>query len=996
MPHGNKKSSTNHKKKKASRLPPSVNHNDNSNQSVTHPESASTTHLRARSSTGSSSSQQIPPTIHDFPNWEDPAAFESRHHNNNVLGLSTIYERYKQATDRFKYALEQMVPSSIFADATKVQCLLDAVDYLHAQSQQHQQQQQQLPDNSVEGNTAVHIDVQIMDDLKTAISFRKRVMKSFYRGGDDGHYYFVEVLNYCWVTLKPLAYLSSSSSAAQDRTTSSQPNAHQHQSKNNTDNNNHDPISNRFGALSLEDVLEDSDTVDATVTPAADVPIQRPLPPVKELSLHDLTHGDDYFCAQMFLLSMDEMMQFVAEFYRTMKTSWRTHPQRDIPSNAYVEDIMEASVYVNFAIQQIMMIEEEFSSKYPYLNTVYRMMSFLVYPQWVKEFTDMVGPSVSDLDAFMASHDAVAFFGDIIETGFRNPSDVYSQTEVIVTEFCTKWKVDATLICPEVERWKLFGRFEAPLSIEKASNQSQFQLMASLGIQSHSWLAPFQYIGGRDRCMMNTIRLLQGLSNVVKKGQPLIVKRGMFGRQWDEARKKATKICGDMDELLMGDVLPTLLLMCTDGMLSTQLPRESELLTFFTVLKSFTASPEKAIPWSLAFAVQALLTSFFEMQGQNDIERLGNMAKSSFDLYIDHLHTMIRQRNDAIQGKNWNDNLNRLQTLRWLVYPVHNQGRQVEERAIWNPLCAGLFMEYICFFGNLDSGIAMVDDFAQLRMVLHLFNAFLQVGALEQGQIPFLDWLYETFRNCKAVWEGPIPKKGEFVKRWWISYGASIPRAQQLAQATHTRLRKSTNFTTVRPMPRLEYRTMTPINPEDIAACFRRVCLRDFAGIEDHYHTDIQRQKYERSVVYELAVRSNATMDTMEKEQRILASNFILIGHILNEFIVKLFNALEWTPQINQMMAATPDAIKAGRRVNGSSVHAHSWEASDTNLRRFTMVTLMAEQLLGPLDVVPTVHDLVEFNPDRSLPRTAASFFTYFQKMDPSEVLFFSPTLLSN
>lgn len=51
-------------------------------------------------------------------------------------------------------------------------------------------------------------------------------------------------------------------------------------------------------------------------------------------------------------------------------------------------------------------------------------------------------------------------------------------------------------------------------------------------------------IGGRDRCMMNTIRLLQGWSNVVKKGKPLILKRGFFEMQRE-----------DMDKLLVGHIL---------------------------------------------------------------------------------------------------------------------------------------------------------------------------------------------------------------------------------------------------------------------------------------------------------------------------------------------------------------------------------------------------------------------------------------------------------
>ena len=300
--------------------------------------------------------------------------------------------------------------------------------------------------------------------------------------------------------------------------------------------------------------------------------------------------------------------------------------------------------------------------------------------------------------------------------------------------------------------------------------------------------------------------------------------------------------------------------------------------------------------------------------------------------------------------------------------------------------------------GNLEGGMTIIDSFAQ---VLHLYNAFVQVGGfLKVGDIPFLDWLHDIFKDCKAVWEGHIPKKGEFVERWWISFGASIKNAQQLATSTHTRIRDGTNanVTTLQPPPRLDYRDMTPINPEDIAKCFRRVCLHDFAGIEHdfagiegQYQTDSQRERNEGSLLYEFIVRSSATIESMEREQMLLASNFIVFGSKFNAFVAKLFDVvLEWTPQIDQMIAETPDSIKAGERVNGTSVHHNSWEATDTSMRRLTMVHLMAERLLGPLDVVPNLDEILDLNPDRSLFRTAA-VLRIFSQINHRDMVFFTP-----
>lgn len=44
--------------------------------------------------------------------------------------------------------------------------------------------------------------VQLLSDLKLAISYRKKYSVQFREGGDEGHNHFVSVLNYCYHTLK--------------------------------------------------------------------------------------------------------------------------------------------------------------------------------------------------------------------------------------------------------------------------------------------------------------------------------------------------------------------------------------------------------------------------------------------------------------------------------------------------------------------------------------------------------------------------------------------------------------------------------------------------------------------------------------------------------------------------------------------------------------------------------------------------------------------------
>lgn len=76
----------------------------------------------------------------------------------------------------------------------------------------------------------------------------------------------------------------------------------------------------------------------------------------------------------------------------------------------------------------------------------------------------------------------------------------------------------------------------------------------------------------------------------------------------------------------------------------------------------------------------------------------------------------------------------------------------------------------------------MIDCQAQLRITLHLFHALLATGILRRGEVPFLDLLYDNFRNSKAIWEGrTLPKRGEFAQRFWVCFGNNVSDARKLS-----------------------------------------------------------------------------------------------------------------------------------------------------------------------------------------------------------------------
>jgi hypothetical protein len=102
-----------------------------------------------------------------------------------------------------------------------------------------------------------------------------------------------------------------------------------------------------------------------------------------------------------------------------------------------------------------------------------------------------------------------------------------------------------------------------------------------------------------------------------------------------------------------------------------------------------------------------------------------------------------------------------LDSLRWpgigLSY-VEHIGESRQSNSTWNPMCAGTFLLYLTYFNGLENGSRMVDTFAQVRLVLHLYNALLQTKALEIGELKFLDFLHKEFANCKGVWGGGTVK----------------------------------------------------------------------------------------------------------------------------------------------------------------------------------------------------------------------------------------------
>ena len=291
----------------------------------------------------------------------------------NPKDYQSIYVRYKDATRRFKEVLCSLVPGEIF-QRNHVQCLVDAVDYLHH-------------------NHISNVPDSLIKNLKLAIRVRRQVTKIQYKGGDEGHTNFLSTLLYCFAVLrqlKPLVKKASAPSKAQEE---------------------EEPNENRFSALSMEYDDDDDDE--------ADLPshrVTKPLEPQKpsRRTLDELISGSDREAAILFLMTLDKIMSFNVLQYRGLKRAWASNKVNEQSPSCIVEYLLEASTVANLGIEYVHFLEQKLATDYPHMNTIYRVMAVLVLPELTEELSTEVNRELP-IGMEFKEPDAMMFLGDCLE-----------------------------------------------------------------------------------------------------------------------------------------------------------------------------------------------------------------------------------------------------------------------------------------------------------------------------------------------------------------------------------------------------------------------------------------------------------------------------------------------------------------------------------------------------------------------------------------------------
>jgi hypothetical protein len=931
MPHGNKKSRTSTKKKgstsrveRAVAAPPSFPH-----EPFVAPPS-------------------FQPLQRNFDGDDDPSGNLPLQHSLLEHSKNSLYARYKRGTQRFRDALESKVPSIIFQSG-HVKALADAAEYF------------------VEHN--LKVEPQLLRDLKVSILVRKQFADDWVGGGDEGHAYMIRVLEYCWSILAPRYQRESRVAVAEAEEKT-------------------DEISfcNRFDKLSTDS--DDDTDFDDSEDDLPSSPLPRPeetLP--TRLSLQELIDGTDRMDTILFLFSIDELMSFVSLQYSKLKEASAGIQNEGYPPSVIIEQIMEASVATNFAIQEVASLEQMFTLDHPHLNTVYRVLANLNFTELIQTLTNVVSKKSPIAAQFSEKH-AVEFLGDAMECAFRNPSDPSNKQGTLVGEFLVRWQfsddvTQSSIIQADISfsnDMSILDIFKAVDALAKAEvplyqeRDCEFRnLFRRFGVKSHTWLRNYTYIGG-NRSITHTIRLLQPLSNliVLRQGR-LTASKGWFGPEWRDHMTPVHRTQVDMDSLLMEDIMPSLISMCYEGMLSSDLPLQEELMMVFCQVKLFIAYPEQTVSWSFAFAIHSILISILEVQGSNHFTFLAETSHTAFKRYLGQLDSplLLIPRRPPI----WEHNLKTLISLQHLDRPVIKASEKEKLRTSWNPLCAGTILSHVAYFGNLEGGMTLVDSVAQLRVTLHLFNALLQAKAIRPGQVELLDWLFDTFKGTKAIWEGQLPTRGQYVTRWWIAFGMKANLAAQLQ-----------NNSSVRDNGRVSdpNRKMTHIASEYLSKSFRRICRRDVSGLVENYHTASMRpaKGHKLTAVYKHAVRVNDTLDAMTEDQRLLATNFVSLGFYLDQFYINLLNFWGVMPLVEKSVSEGSPETKQGRRTDFRSVGPNSWEASDENMKYIAMSHEFCTSILQPLDAG-----------DEPVASVCAKFMEMFfnNMIPPQNVLWFTP-----
>ncbi|GAX28078.1 hypothetical protein FisN_2Hu104 [Fistulifera solaris] len=500
---------------------------------------------------------------------------------------------------------------------------------------------------------------------------------------------------------------------------------------------------------------------------------------------------------------------------------------------------------------------------------------------------------------------------------------------------------------------------------------------AAMGLKPHIWLSFYHHIGG-ERCLLNThkiVRMMLMFCSTKHKGRMAVIDPELLGTPFDENKRPARRILGDLDEPFLSSIIPELAAICKLAPFET-LPNRSYLITLIDLLhRQVKSDPTKPVPVASTFGFHAIATSIYVLQGQGDLSRLASSAKQSFDMMFEQLNTVAdRNRTPGFLPKFY-DFVRAFSEISKCAKSCYffkdDDVQQLEEQkkavmlAFWNPLIAGEYMLYVTYICSINFGSITVNSTGQLKLALHLYNGLKLHNP--KVDVPFLRTLDTTFMDAKAVWVGGKAGKGSCYKAFWMSFGMSASQASRLVTSGH-----EDNIQRFLDEPKNWTKELSDsaIRPESFSSSYRRLVLQDFGSVNN-----TSTGKHD-SFVSDLRSRISVVQESINDDKdHVLPLNFTVVGSILLEFVNALIEHMGLSAKMQESVRNTPALLVAREK---------ALNVFDVNMKFRWMLHSLAH-ILSSIDKGTTENLAPEFDLDK----IAAITESFFDGIKPSRYAFF-------
>lgn len=790
----------------------------------------------------------------------------------------------------------------------------------------------------------------------------------------------------------------------------------------------------------------------------------------------DLIRGSDRLQACSLLYTMETLMGVVASNYRELKVKTsKSRTYSTNPSSSHhqhhnqscdLQYLMYCAMVTNKCIQSVERAEAQLALDCPYLSSIYAVLGLVFLPDCITKFEEAIEENIEQYKRHLmdlqkqkqqsSSNNGgggggnnggggggrnkkkkkkkvilsvdrgiiVKGVGDIIEISSRPDFEIRYQQ---ITAQLTK---ETGLPAQKVKdlTWEIKQKF-----------QSSYE--ASL---SYQWLDDHTYIGG-DRPFLYTLLYLQAMfiRNAQSKSKPTCSDITCFGTyRWDEDLNPAHCFMGDMDEIYIGSILPELTEWCESrgecpslkvvppgfvldkisGFTSQTLPIIHMLRKFIREGKTGSigdsdghhGSYSRPVPCTLVFGMHAILTSIMEMQGSSDI--------SSYATATEHAwKKLFRNLEKRVVEDEYND-LGRFVILACLPYPVGEESvRGGGRMAFLNPLMAGSYLLFANYVVAIGLGCNTIDFLGQLRLVLHLYNAFLQTNLIESdnnndnqeeqenandkkststssSSRPRLIMLEETmkvFSNTKAIWafSNKLPSHGEFMKTSLLAWGYSPTSASQIIKYINSKYGE-------KGMPpdshsgggnrnsRNNRRKLKGIVQEEISNSYSFVMNEDFmyrteADNRKKLHHDESNNNNNNN-----EGEGNSSSITQQNNTYDVLETIMHISSTKSSMYNDLHNGILWT-NWTEVGCICNDFIRALMKEFLSEFHPDD-ELTQNMVKYFSKFDAYAEYELYSKIICSKVLHPIDEDPQCEIGKKCAKFMQdFFEKVEKSEYYFY-------